>query len=718
MFEYGPTAAEATGGDDRPPRAVDGARDRAFAAVKIAGRHKAFIIGCAAACALVGFAASKLLTPRYVAVAQIYIDPGNLPGAAQDVPAPGQDSNGFINYVESQSLIITSRAVLERVVANEKLDVDPDFIGASPFSTLLGAPPEASERATAAAAALGARIQVKRPERTFVIDLSVSDRDPDKAAELANATASAYIEVSSSWQSDASRRTEVSLAGRLEALRERVVEAEKKVEDFKAANGLVGTRDLLVTEQQLRDMTAQMMVARAKAAEARSRLDQIEDAHKRGDVAAIASQITSASLSALRGQQALARQRLADLTAELGSRHPEVIDARARADAADAAVDAELTRFARSQRIEYESARQLEASLSRQLDELKTQSNANGQSSVGLRDLERQAEAARGVYELFVTRSRESGEIQQVEPTRSRIISLATAPKFRTFPPSGALMTAAGLLLGLGLGVAGSIARERRSPPAPPGALAPTRRPPATDAAAPEAATFVITPRSRLLTAQRRQSLDSLDLTGLGFPALPADADGAEFEAILDALAIDRDPDQQPPRALALAVVGSNDAGLRTALAINLSLCAARRGVRVALIDASERNARLTRAIRHAARTPILNKGAFYCAADGVVLALPKGFDVEIGRMRPDELLRSIARLRDEAIELVICDGPDPGEDDAARILALVDEVVALEETPGQQAAQSLWGALDDAGIRARAVVRFDAASAAQQKRA
>ena len=165
-------------------------------------------------------------------------------------------------------------------------------------------------------------------------------------------------------------------------------------------------------------------------------------------------------------------------------------------------------------------------------------------------------------------------------------------------------------------------------------------------------------------------------------------------------------------------MVGSNDAGLRTALAINLSLCAARRGVRVALIDASERNARLTRAIRHAARTPILNKGAFYCAADGVVLALPKGFDVEIGRMRPDELLRSIARLRDEAIELVICDGPDPGEDDAARILALVDEVVALEETPGQQAAQSLWGALDDAGIRARAVVRFDAASAAQQKRA
>ena len=343
MFEYGPTTAEASGGDAGPPRPAGSPRDRALAAVDVAKRHKAFVLGCGLACALLGFAASKTLTPRYVAVTQIYIDPGALPGAGKDVPAPGQDSTGFINYVESQSLIITSRAVLERVVANEKLDVDPDFSGGWRLPAFLSASPDSSDRTAAAAAALGTRIQVKRPERTFVIDLSVSDRDPIKAAELANATARAYIDVSSAWQSDASRLTEVSLAGRLEILRKRVLDAEKKVEDFKADNGLVGTRDLLVTEQQLKDMNAQMMIARAKAAEARARLDQIESAHRRGgDVAALASQITSASLAALRTQQALARQRLAELTGDLGPRHPQVIDAKARVSAADAAVDAEL----------------------------------------------------------------------------------------------------------------------------------------------------------------------------------------------------------------------------------------------------------------------------------------------------------------------------------------------------------------------------------------
>ncbi len=464
MFEYGPMAAEASGGEARPPLPAGGARARALAAVDLAKRHKALVLSCALACALIGFAASKLLTPRYVAVTQIYVDPGNLPGAGRDLPAPGQDSNGFINYVESQSLIVTSRAVLERVVADEKLDADPDFSGAWRLPAFVGSSPGAADRTAAATAALATRIQVKRPERTFIIDLSVSDRDPLRAAELANATARAYIDVSSAWQADVSRRTEVSLAGRLEALRQRVVDAEKKVEDFKAANGLVGTRDSLVSEQQLKDMNAQMMNARAKAAEARARLDQIENAHRRGgDVAALASEITSASLAALRTQQGLARQRLADLTAELGPRHPQVIDAKARVEAADAAVEAELTRFAQSQRIEYDSAKQLEAALSGQLDRLKAQSNANGQSSVGLRDLEREADAARGVYELFVTRSREAGEIQQVEPSRTRIVSLATAPKSRAFPPSGALMASLGLLLGLGLGAAGSLARERRA---------------------------------------------------------------------------------------------------------------------------------------------------------------------------------------------------------------------------------------------------------------
>jgi hypothetical protein len=199
---------------------------------------------------------------------------------------------------------------------------------------------------------------------------------------------------------------------------------------------------------------------------------------------------------------------------------------------------------------------------------------------------------------------------------------------------------------------------------------------------------------------------------------LPADADSAEFDAILDALGVDGASRQGSHPALAVAIVGANGEGLRTALAINLALCAARRGVHVALIDAAERNAELTRAVRHAAQTPILDQGAFYLAANRVLLALPRGFDAEFGRTRPGELLQSLTRLHDEAVELVICDGPDLGDDGAAQILGLVDEVVAFADGSGEEGAQSLGKALAAAGVTTCARVRFETATPQQQRRA
>jgi hypothetical protein len=48
----------------------------------------------------------------------------------------------------------------------------------------------------------------------------------------------------------------------------------------------------------------------------------------------------------------------------------------------------------------------------------------------------------------------------------------------------------------------------------------------------------------------------------------------------------------------------------------------------------------------------------------------------------------------------------------------MVDEVVAFEETPGDAGAQSLGRALAKAGVAARALVRYEPTSPAQQKRA
>jgi uncharacterized protein involved in exopolysaccharide biosynthesis/Mrp family chromosome partitioning ATPase len=754
MLEYGQRVEETPNAQivrDRPLRFYLTTLTTGF---DLFARNKALILIVAAACALGGFGLSKTLTPRYVATAQIYIDPHGLPGVDKQGTPQGEDSNGFINFVESQSLVITSRIVLERVVASEKLDRDDEFVGGASLLWQLisrGSPRQNSteDNVNTAVQALASRITIHRPERTFVIDLSVRSRDPEKAARLANALASAYIEAQSAMQSDSARQTTVSLSGKLEILRTQLIAAEKKVEDFKARNGLVGTHEQLVAEQQLKEMNQQLTVARTRVEEARSHHEQIQAARAHGgDVGAIAIELNLASLTPLRAQQAEARQKLADLSSELGSRHPQVKDAAARVNEANRAIDAELTRFAEGVRHDYSRAKDLEASLDRQLDGLKQQTLANDQTSVGLRDLEREADAARNVYELFVTRSRQTGDIQQIDANapNMKIISSAIIPKDRSFPPSASLLGGVGFVLGLGLGFVLAALRERqfagietmvsldetrseekgliklretavarRREPIAPIPLKVSRR---SLSAAPEPAiSLVITQRTLLECREREQSIGRIDLSALGFAALQRRSDHAEFRSIFDAYGLFEQLREPGAGRRIVLVAGSNELGLRTALAINLALTAVANGLRVALVDAASRNAKLTRAVRNATRSPQPIGGIFFDTVNKVLLALPKGHDATLGRMRPIDVLQYLRATADEAIDLIICDGPDAAEAEAADVIGVVDDIVAIEERRSASDGRPMPARPISERAKLRAIVRFDDSAEVERKR-
>jgi uncharacterized protein involved in exopolysaccharide biosynthesis len=89
--------------------------------LRLAIAHRLFLALLMLVGAAMGVVLSKTLLPRYVAVAQIYLDPRGMPGAERD-PSNALDSTGYINLVESQARIVSSQLVLDRVVAAEALD--------------------------------------------------------------------------------------------------------------------------------------------------------------------------------------------------------------------------------------------------------------------------------------------------------------------------------------------------------------------------------------------------------------------------------------------------------------------------------------------------------------------------------------------------------------------------------------------------------------------
>jgi Mrp family chromosome partitioning ATPase len=78
---------------------------------------------------------------------------------------------------------------------------------------------------------------------------------------------------------------------------------------------------------------------------------------------------------------------------------------------------------------------------------------------VGLRELERKAEASRAVYQAFLIRERTVAEQANLDRTEARIITHGTPPERQSWPRPG-IMVVAALFLGAGLGAGVALARD------------------------------------------------------------------------------------------------------------------------------------------------------------------------------------------------------------------------------------------------------------------
>jgi uncharacterized protein involved in exopolysaccharide biosynthesis len=422
------------------------------------------ILVLALACAGMAYGASRLMTPRFMATAQIFVDPRGIQVFDNELTPRQQDSNAAINFVESQARIVTSQSVLSRVIDSERLTEDPEFNGqgganravALLRSLGLGRPDAESlaSRERQALNALYDRVIVRRPERTFVIEVTVRAADADKAARLANAVSHAYIDSQTAARADAARRATQSLTNRLDELRSRVRVAEERAEDFRRRNGLVGTRTQLVSEQQLTDANSQLAQAQARVAEAQARSEQIQASLRTASQAgALPEAVMSPTIAALRGQQAEARRRLADAQTEFGPRHPTVRNAQAQVSDLDRAIADELGRIAQAARADLDRARAAEATQRRTVEQLTSLASEAGQAFVQLRELQREVDVNRNLLQAFLSRSRETSELERLDTSNARIITVAQPPRDRVFPPRGVVMALAGFVVGGGLGV-------------------------------------------------------------------------------------------------------------------------------------------------------------------------------------------------------------------------------------------------------------------------
>jgi len=686
-------------------------------------QRKIAIASAALICACVAVAIGKSLSPKYTASAQLYVDPRELQLVDRELTPRAQDISGLAMVVESQARLITSNNVLLQVIHDTSLDTDPEFGGTGSkgiFASLLGLfgiefRPTAEQQKLdqmGALEALNRHINVKKTDRTFIVDIDVWSYDPAKAAMLANAISKAYLAESKQSQATAARRATSDLSGRLKELQERLRNAENTLAVYKAQNNFVGTQDTLISDQQLSASNQRLAAARALTLDAQAKYDQIEASRRAAtDAGAIPEALQSPTIANLRAQFAEAKKRQAELQSELGPRHPALRQMDKQVEDLRRTVNEEVERYAQSARNDLTRARDYEASLNKALETQKRQSVQMSQASVRLRELERDVEASRDVYQSFLKRSRETEEQESLNTSSARVIGDATLPQRRTFPPAMSLIAMIGFVFGALAAAAWMIAIDRLTPGAGPlqtktplapekqAVAAAPKQPPATPARAQPAVSAIEKPLiAQLQESDVMRTLGGIlatgstaDVTRLGWPTLRAGLPLMTFPDTMREIRATLDKRTAAKTTPVMAAIGAAAGDDRSIVVLNIALSAVRDGAKVLMIDADHKAHALTDKVSHLGRREPSRLGWLSIGSkasraietvNGIsILPAIQSADARVRDVKAGDAIRNAIEQARAAggYDLIILDGPAMPWSAADRnLIGIADGLVAV----------------------------------------
>jgi polysaccharide biosynthesis transport protein len=435
---------------------------------------------------IITYGAMKAVPPVYKSTVEILIfDPQRqIDEAIQKHISPFTDAVDAV-AMNTETEVIKSKSLALRVAKELGLDRDEEFqpeagllvraerlglpvarvqealgtLGmrdpSSPESELQGAGDAAEQRLDQAAEILRQHLDVSRAGLSYILAISVTSRDPAKAQRLAATVADDYLASQREARQEALQRVATWLEGRVDDLRSRVLETEASIEKLKAASGMgdAGAKGT-ISEQQLSELNAQLMLAGADVAEKKAHLEQARHlSESGGEIAKIPDVASSALIAQLLMQQSQLSQREWELRSKLSERHEEVIAVRVQLAAINRAINVEASRILGNMQIAYDTAVEHEHSLEASLQKL-VSARGNSNDYVKLQQLRRVADADRKLYESYLSQFNEISTRRTLQDASARIISPAGPPE----PPKSRRMLIYGVAgifgLGAGLGLA------------------------------------------------------------------------------------------------------------------------------------------------------------------------------------------------------------------------------------------------------------------------
>lgn len=406
--------------------------------------RKGRILAITALAAIGSLVVTSMMTPSYKAETRLLIE-SRSPDLSANGVNPANDPVLDALNITSQAQLLQSTDLIRRVARELNLagykEFDPAAKSLVPdLLVLTGLKPDpmSLDPEDRVVEKFREKLQVYAVENSRVIAIEFSSHDPKLSAAVPNKMAEVYLQLQSGAKIDNHQETAKWLEPEIASLTRKVKEAESKVADYRASNGLFQTNGAgSFSSQQLNDISTELTRVRGERANAEARAENVRAALRAGrSPDTISDVVSSQVIQRLKEAEANLQAQISDQSTTLLDGHPRLRGLRAQLAQIRQQISNETQKVLASLDSEAEVSRLRERQLMSQLNALKADSARVGEEEVGLRALEREAAAQRQLLETYLARYREATSRldSNATPADARIVSQAVEPSEPFFP--------------------------------------------------------------------------------------------------------------------------------------------------------------------------------------------------------------------------------------------------------------------------------------------
>lgn len=418
-------------------------------------KHKWLVLFCGIACGTLAFLWTARQTKIYLADCTIrhIPDPPKPLGRKMETYSP-------LNYwstrehFATENLILGSRAIAERVVSELGLHQDPTFVGERKPGP--DGKPRSPATITEAASILQQMLTIQPERETRVVHIRIEDRDPERAALLADSIADAYIAKTVEDRLGSTTAALEWLGQQLEGLKKQLESSELALHDFKDKHNVLSIsledRQNIVSND-IQRYTEALSTARTRRIEVAARLEALGSANAEDPFLVHASATDEApSVEHLRQQYRTAEAEQAQLAIEYGHNHPRMLAVTEWMDLLREQLRSEIDGIIDRAQNELEEVVAVEAGIRQALQESNQAGLRLNLQEIEYRRLIRERDNTDRLYSAVLERTAETDLTRALRVQYAQVVDRALVPT-AAIRPRVPMAVTLGVILGLALGL-------------------------------------------------------------------------------------------------------------------------------------------------------------------------------------------------------------------------------------------------------------------------